>query len=82
MEKYLVLLTFLGAVIALVFAAVTAKKVLNFSEGTEQMQKIAKSIRAGANAYLKRQYSVVAIFFGRNKQLLRRRIGTDPIPAG
>lgn len=64
MEKYLVLLTFLGAVIALVFAAATAKKVLNFSEGTEQMQKIAKSIRAGANAYLKRQYSVVAIFFG------------------
>lgn len=64
MEKYLVLLTFLGAVIALIFAAVTAKKVLNFSEGTEQMQKIAKSIRAGANAYLKRQYSVVAIFFG------------------
>lgn len=64
MEKYLVLLTFLGAVIALIFAAVTAKKVLNFSEGTEKMQKIAKSIRAGANAYLKRQYSVVAIFFG------------------
>lgn len=64
MEKYLVLLTFLGAVIALVFAALTAKKVLKFSEGTEQMQKIAKSIRAGANAYLKRQYSVVAIFFG------------------
>lgn len=64
MEKYLVLLTFLGAVIALVFAAVTAKKVLKFSEGTEQMQKIAKSIRAGANAYLKRQYSVVAVFFG------------------
>ncbi len=64
MEKYLVLLTFLGAVIALVFAAVTAKRVLKFSEGTEQMQKIAKSIRAGANAYLKRQYSVVAIFFG------------------
>lgn len=63
MEKYLVLLTFLGAVIALVFAALTAKKVLKFSEGTEQMQKIAKSIRAGANAYLKRQYSVVAIFF-------------------
>lgn len=63
MENYLVLLTFLGAVIALVFAAFTAKKVLKFSEGTEKMQKISRSVRAGANAYLKRQYSVVAIFF-------------------
>ncbi len=62
-ENYLVLLTFLGAVIALIFAAFTAKKVLKFSEGTEKMQKISKSVRAGANAYLKRQYSVVAIFF-------------------
>ena len=34
MEKVLVLLTFLGSVIALVFALVTAKKVLKFEEGT------------------------------------------------
>ena len=64
MEKLLILLTFLGSVIALVFAALTAKKVLGFSEGTEKMQKISQSIRKGANAYLKRQYSVVLIFFG------------------
>lgn len=63
METYLVLFTFLGSLIALVFAALTAKRVLKFSEGTEKMQKISKSIRQGANAYLKRQYSVVAIFF-------------------
>lgn len=63
METYLVLFTFLGAVIALLFAGFTAKRVLKFSEGTEKMQKISKSIRQGANAYLKRQYSVVAIFF-------------------
>ncbi len=64
MEKLLILLTFLGSVIALVFAALTAKKVLGFSEGTEKMQKISQSIRKGANAYLKRQYSVVLVFFG------------------
>lgn len=63
METYLVLLTFLGSLIALFFAAFTAKKVLKFSEGTEKMQKISRSIREGANAYLKRQYSVVTVFF-------------------
>ena len=42
---------------------ITAKKVLRFSEGTPLMQKISQSIRQGANAYLKRQYSVVGVFF-------------------
>ncbi len=56
-------LGFLGAVVALVFAAVQRSKVMKFSEGTEQMQKIASSIRKGANAYLKRQYSTVIKIF-------------------
>lgn len=64
MEKYLVALTFIGSVLALLFALFTAKKVLKFSEGTEKMKKISQSIRKGANAYLKRQYTVVSIFFG------------------
>lgn len=63
MERYLILFTFLGSVTALLFAALTAKKVLKFSEGNEKMQKISQSIRKGANAYLKRQYSVVSVFF-------------------
>ena len=63
MEKYLVLATFVGALLAIIFAVLTAKKVLGFSEGTPLMQKISCSIRAGANAYLKRQYTVVGIFF-------------------
>lgn len=62
-DKILVLCTFLGAVIALLFAFITAKKVLRFDEGTPLMQKISRNIRAGANAYLKRQYTVVAVFF-------------------
>ena len=52
-----------GALIALIFALTQAKKVLKFSEGTELMQKLAASIRKGANAYLKRQYTTVAKIF-------------------
>ncbi|MBU5434443.1 sodium-translocating pyrophosphatase [Pseudoflavonifractor sp. MSJ-37] len=53
----------LGAAIALLFALIQSRKVLRFSEGTELMQKIASSIRKGANAYLKRQYTTVAKIF-------------------
>ena len=53
----------MGGIIALIFAVVQAKKVLKFSEGTELMQKLAASIRKGANAYLKRQYTTVAKIF-------------------
>lgn len=62
--QYLVYLTPLAAVVALVFAAILAKKVMKFSEGTEKMAQIALNIRKGANAYLRRQYKTVAIFFG------------------
>ena len=63
MEVYLVLATFIGSIIALAFVVITAKRVLKFSEGTPLMQKISRSIRQGANAYLKRQYTVVGVFF-------------------
>ena len=49
--------------IAGVFAIVQAKKVLSYSEGTDKMKKIASSIREGANAYLKHQYTTVAKVF-------------------
>ncbi len=64
MERYLILFTFIGSLIALIFAVLTTKKVLKFSEGTDTMKKISKSIRMGANAYLKRQYAIVLVFFG------------------
>ena len=54
---------FVGAVLALLFAFIQKGKVLKFSEGNETMQKIAASIRAGADAYLKQQYSTVAKVF-------------------
>jgi len=64
MDQLLAIMTFAGAIFALVFACLMARKVLRASEGTEKMQKISASIRQGANAYLKRQYKVVLIFFG------------------
>ncbi len=64
MDKLLIVLTFTGALLALFFAFFTSKKVLKFSEGNSVMQKISSSIRKGANAYLKRQYKIVLIFFG------------------
>ena len=63
MELTILAFSFLGAIIALVFAGIKAKKVMGFSEGTDAMKKIATFIREGANAYLTRQYKVVSIFF-------------------
>ena len=63
MDKLLVLFTFLGSAVALIFAVITAKRVLRFPEGTDTMKKISAWVKSGANAYLKRQYFVVAVFF-------------------
>ncbi len=66
MEQYFAV-GFAGAAVALLFAALQRRKVLSYSEGNETMQKIAASIREGANAYLKHQYEtgvkVFAIVF-------------------
>lgn len=58
MEK-LFLLGFLGAVLGIGFAMLQRRRVLSVSEGSERMKKIAAAIRAGANAYLKHQYTTV-----------------------
>lgn len=62
MEMYFAI-GFIGAAIALGFAQSRRASVMACSEGNERMQKIAASIRAGANAYLKHQYSTVARIF-------------------
>src|SRR5690554_1779373 len=51
------------SVLALMFAEYLARKLMQESEGTDKMIYIAKAIRNGANAYLKRQYKWVIIFF-------------------
>ncbi len=61
--EMLVYLAPIGALAALIFAVCLALKVLKQSEGTDEMKRISSAIRSGANAYLKRQYKGVAIFF-------------------
>lgn len=56
-------ITLFGSVLGLVYAILTGRKIMRFSEGNDKMKKIADSIRKGANAYLKRQYKIVGIFF-------------------
>ena len=63
MENALTIFTFSAAVVALLFAVLTARKVLKFPEGTDTMKKISCSIKLGANTYLRRQYIVVGVFF-------------------
>lgn len=53
----------IGAVLALLFAWYLASRVLKADRGSEIMKKISSAISQGANAYLKRQYTGVLIFF-------------------
>ncbi|MDR1204375.1 MAG: sodium-translocating pyrophosphatase [Peptococcaceae bacterium] len=52
-----------SAVLAFIFAGWFAYSLMKNDEGTDQMKQIALFIRKGANAYLKRQYTGVALFF-------------------
>lgn len=50
----------LGA-LAVVYGFVTSRQVLGASAGNEKMQEIAGAIQEGAQAYLKRQYTAIAV---------------------
>lgn len=48
----------LGSIFSLIFAYYNFRKGTKMEHGTPTMQDIAKSIREGANAFLKRQFSI------------------------
>ena len=56
-------LTPISAFIALLFAFIFYRSVMEKDEGTPRMKEIAQAVRDGAMAYLRRQYRVVAIAF-------------------
>ena len=53
----------IAAILAFVFVGYLVVNILRFNEGTQRMREIASAVRVGARAYLKRQNSIVAIFF-------------------
>ena len=59
----LVWVALVGSLLALLFCVFLAINILKKDEGTDDMKRIAAAVREGANAYLKRQYIVVGIFF-------------------
>jgi len=59
----IIIMAFIGSVLALLFAFFFYKKMMKENEGNETMRKIAGHVREGALAYLKRQYKVVGIVF-------------------
>jgi K(+)-stimulated pyrophosphate-energized sodium pump len=60
-EKLGLLGCLLVAVAGLVYAGSLVKQVYAADTGTPTMQKVAQAIREGANAYLRRQFTVVGI---------------------
>jgi K(+)-stimulated pyrophosphate-energized sodium pump len=57
---WLIIVILLGG-LSIAYGVITARDVLSRDPGNERMQEIAKAIQEGASAYLKRQYTTIAI---------------------
>ena len=51
-----------AGVIALIFAFITARRVISEDEGSDEMKDIARAIQEGAAAFLRREYIFLAGF--------------------
>jgi K(+)-stimulated pyrophosphate-energized sodium pump len=57
-----VFIALLMGILGTAFVVWELKRVLSYEQGNEKMQAIAKAIQEGANAFLSREYRVIAIF--------------------
>ncbi len=61
MEQYAVYFALACAVAAVVYGLVSAQWILGLPQGNERMRQIAAAIQEGAGAYMKRQYTIIAV---------------------
>ncbi len=61
LEQYGLMLALACAGLAIVYGVVTARWIVSQPAGNERMQQIAAAVQEGAGAYLRRQYTTIAI---------------------
>ena len=61
MEQYAVYFALACAVAAIAYGLVTAQWILGLPQGSDRMRQIASAIQEGAGAYMKRQYTIIAV---------------------
>jgi K(+)-stimulated pyrophosphate-energized sodium pump len=61
MEQYAIVFALACAAAAVVYGLVTAQWILGLPQGNDRMKQIAAAIQEGAGAYMKRQYTIIAI---------------------
>jgi K(+)-stimulated pyrophosphate-energized sodium pump len=61
MEELWLWLAIAAGLLSIVYGVVQIRSILSAPAGNERMQEIAKAIQEGADAYLKRQYTTIAI---------------------
>jgi K(+)-stimulated pyrophosphate-energized sodium pump len=61
LEQYGLMLALVCAGLAIVYGVVTARWIVSQPAGNERMQQIAAAVQEGAGAYLRRQYTTIAI---------------------
>ena len=64
LERGSLIVVLLVAVAGLLYAAMLVGQVVGADQGTEKMRKVAAAIRAGANAYLARQFRAIIVLIG------------------
>ncbi|BCS52402.1 sodium-translocating pyrophosphatase [Geobacter sp. SVR] len=61
MEQYAVYFALACAAAAVAYGLISAQWILGLPQGNERMKQIAAAIQEGAGAYMKRQYTIIAV---------------------